>query len=357
MNGVPALAAISLETTGGGVAAVSRLLWDVCRSRWEGTRLLKLIHGTHAQPTLPDKVQYALQLAAVQALGQADWILYSHLGLAKPLRGIPRAVQKPYVVFLHGIEAWCNLQPAHLDLLAGATHRVANSTYTAARVMNAHPTIGPVVACPLALPRRPRPAVQAAASGGLGPHAVLVVGRLSSSERYKGHDELIDAWPEVVAQVPDALLVIAGSGDDAARLQEKARRSSAHSHIRFTGYVPDGPLDGLYRDAALFALPSRAEGFGLVYLEAMERRLPCIGSVHDAAGDVVAHDKTGVLVDQDRPGELATAIVALLKDEERRRRMGDAGYARLHSEFTTDRFRERLLSLLDSTRSAASTAA
>jgi phosphatidylinositol alpha-1,6-mannosyltransferase len=358
MTGAPALAAISLESTGGGVAAVARLLWDVCNSQWDRAQLLKLIQGTHPQPTLADKVRYALRLAAVQATGRADWILYSHLGLAKPLRGIPRGMQKPYVVFLHGIEAWCGLPPAHLDLLAGATHRIANSTYTATRVMRAHPDIGPVAACPLASPRAVRAAgTRAPASVDIGPHAVLAVGRLSSSERYKGHDELIEEWPLVVSQIPDAVLVIAGTGDDAPRLQEKAGRSGVATSIRFTGYVSDESLDALYRSAAVFALPSRAEGFGLVYLEAMERHLACVASVHDAAGDVIAHERTGLLVDQDTRGELAGALVTLLRDEERRTRMGNAGYARLQADFTVDRFRERLLGVLASSRTTASTAA
>jgi phosphatidylinositol alpha-1,6-mannosyltransferase len=358
MTGAPALAAISLEATGGGVAVVARLLWEVCHNRWSDARLLKLIHGAHSQPTLSDKVQYALRLAAVQATSRADWVLYSHIGLAKPLRGIPRAMQKPYAVFLHGIEAWCELPPAQVGLLAGAALRVSNSAYTAARVMKEHPGIGPVAACPLALPdgmvsgSGPTPE----ASIDFGPNAVLVVGRLSASERYKGHDELIEAWPGVLSDVPDAVLVIAGDGDDLPRLQALAHKAGVGSSIRFMGYVSDETLDAFYRRAALFALPSRAEGFGLVYLEAMARRLACIGSVHDAAGDVILNGKTGLLVDQNRPGELGAAIVSLLADVHRRRRMGDAGYARLQSEFTVARFRERLLTLIDST-AAATTAA
>jgi phosphatidylinositol alpha-1,6-mannosyltransferase len=168
-----------------------------------------------------------------------------------------------------------------------------------------------------------------------------------ASERYKGHDELIDAWPRVVAAVPKARLVIAGDGDDVPRLQEKARRIGKPDSILFTGFASGSLLSGLYDRAAVFALPSRAEGFGLVYLEAMAHRLPCIGSIHDAAGDVIVDGCTGRLVDQLKSHALADAIVDLLDDDQTRCRMGEAGHRRLHEEFTFAKFAERVDALLD----------
>jgi len=160
-----------------------------------------------------------------------------------------------------------------------------------------------------------------------------------AAERYKGHDQVIDAWPAVVARVPDAQLVIVGTGDDRPRLMNKAEQSSAAASILFTGFVPDATLDTLYRRAALFALPSRGEGFGLVYLEAMARGVPCVGSIHDAAREVIADGETGRLVDQGDVGALAEAIAALLIDETQRLAMGEAGRLRVRDCFTFEHFR------------------
>lgn len=339
---------VSLAETGGGVAVVARLLWEVYRERWPDAHLLQLIETTRAQPTFSDKVRYALSLAALQATGRVDSVFYAHLNLAKPLRGIPGRLHRPYAVFLHGIEAWCPLSPSQLELLAGARVRIANSSFTARRVMQTHPSIGHVEACPLALPAA-SPVITAVprATRAHGDRAVLIVGRLSSAERYKGHEQLIESWPQVIAAVPDAVLVIAGDGDDAPRLRALAASSGVGATIRFTGFIPPDALDALYRTAAVFAMPSRAEGFGLVYLEAMARRLPCVGSVHDAARDVIVDGETGLLVDQDRPGALSAALVSLLTDETMRVRMGERGEARLRGEFTAARFRDRLFSVLD----------
>jgi phosphatidylinositol alpha-1,6-mannosyltransferase len=344
----PTLAAISLAPSGGGVAVVARLLWRALQS--DGgldPRLLTLIRGESPLPTYLEKVRYALALAGVQAAGGTDWMLYSHLGLAKPLTSIPRRFRRPYAVFLHGIEVWRPLTAGELTILEQAECRLANSGYTAARVIDMHPTIGPVIPCPLALPpARIAITLDTADRPPIRPqprsHDVLIVGRMLASERYKGHDELIAAWPRVVAAVPDARLVIAGDGDDRPRLEDKAARGPASRSIVFTGFVDDATRTALYEQAALFALPSRGEGFGLVYLEAMAHRLACIGSIHDAAGDVIVDGVTGRLVDQRDASALAGTIVDLLSADAVRARMGQAGRQRLLEQFTFERFADRL---------------
>jgi phosphatidylinositol alpha-1,6-mannosyltransferase len=338
-----------MDATGGGVAVVSRLLWSAFQQQWAAARLLVLVRGSAPQPTFSEKVRYALTLAAIQGAGSTDWILFSHLGLAKPLGVMPVRLRRRYAIFLHGIEVWRPLTAGERMLLTGAELRLSNSAYTAARVMEMHPDVGPVVPCPLALPDRVpghAPGSSGSPTAPLGPHAVLIVGRMLRSERYKGHDELIDAWPRVTAAVPDAQLVVAGAGDDLPRLREKAAGSVAAGSIVFTGFVDEDTLTGLYEQCALFALPSRAEGFGLVYLEAMAHRRACIGSVHDAARDVIVDGVTGRLVDQDDSDRLAETIVESLRDEQQRARMGEAGYQRLQEQFTFDRFSARLRPLL-----------
>ncbi len=131
-----------------------------------------------------------------------------------------------------------------------------------------------------------------------------IVARMSSAERYKGHDELLEAWPIVKAHLPDARLVCVGDGDDLPRLQQKAHELGIGSETIFTGFVSADELHGWYDAASVFAMPSRGEGFGLVYLEAMSHGLPCIGSVHDAAGEIIDDGVTGHLVDQSDPREL-----------------------------------------------------
>jgi phosphatidylinositol alpha-1,6-mannosyltransferase len=301
------------------------------------------------------RLRFGAQIAALQASAQADWVLYSHLSIARVQTFLPALVRRPYAVFIHGIEAWRPLPPAHIAVLQGAALRVANSTFTANRVQSVHPAIGPIVPCPLAL--APEQLARAAAAGcplpDIGQRAVIVVARMSSGERYKGHDELLDAWPDVLRSVPDAQLVFVGEGDDVHRLRDKAAALGVGGQVMFAGFASESELIGFYRAAAVFAMPSRSEGFGLVYLEAMSHGLPCIASVDDAAGEVVEDGETGFLVRQDDRAALTDRVVRLLTDEPLRRQMGAAGQRRLQERFSYDRFARTMLSLMDEARTSA----
>jgi phosphatidylinositol alpha-1,6-mannosyltransferase len=346
--GRPAVGAITLHEGGGGIAAVSRLVSDVlAQGRAGHCRTWSLIDQPHQgsfETGTRERVAFGARVAAGELLARCDWIFFTHLSLATVQPFVPPFVRRPYAVFLHDVEAWEPQSPSRTRVLRQAFLRVANSSYTARRVTEANPGIGPVVACPLALPSEWTSLAPAAVPPGLalGPHAVLIVGRMVASERYKGHDQLIDAWPQIVAAVPDASLVCAGEGDDVPRLRAKAIALGVGASVCFTGFVSDDDRRALYQHAALFAMPSRREGFGLVYLEAMASRLPCVGSVHDAAPEVIVDGETGLLVDQGDIGGMARQIADLLTDPDRRERMGQAGHRRFASAFTYDAFARRL---------------
>lgn len=361
----PALAAITLDQTGGGVAAVSRLVWQVFRDRWgDDCRLFTLVGGGAELRSLDSstaaRLGFGTVLAREQLFGQCPWVFYSHLSVARVQQFVPAPLRRPYAVFLHGIEAWRSLPASQQRVLAGAALRVANSQFTARRVAEAHPGIGPIAACPLSLPPDfARPAATGAVDiGAIGPRAVILVARMIMAERYKGHDELIEAWPGVVARVPDAQLVFVGTGDDVPRLRAKAAELGVGDAVILTGFVSEAQLQALYRRAAVFAMPSRGEGFGLVYLEAMSHRLACIGSIHDAAGEIIEDGVTGLLVDQTDQAHLTDRLLQLLTNDVRRVEMGARGYQRLQREFSYAQFSRRLLALIDTSldHAAAETA-
>jgi phosphatidylinositol alpha-1,6-mannosyltransferase len=179
-----------------------------------------------------------------------------------------------------------------------------------------------------------------------GPHTVVIVGRMSASERYKGHDQLLLAWPRVVAEIPDATLVMVGRGDDVERLRAKAAALGLGRNVTVPGFLPDAALRAVMRHAAVFAMPSRGEGFGLVYLQAMRAGIPCLGSRDDAASDVIVDGETGLLVPRQDPEAITGALIRLLTDDGMRHRMGDAGRRRFDNTFTYPRFRARLSGIL-----------
>jgi len=157
---------------------------------------------------------------------------------------------------------------------------------------------------------------------------VLTVGSL---EPRKNVDTLIRA----IASVPSASLSVVGSLDvDPAyvrRIQRQITRLGVSRRISLLGRVTDKDLDRLYREHHLFALPSRYEGFGIVYLEAMEQGLPVIATSRGGARDLVRHGVDGFLVDPGSPGAIAASILTCAGDPDMRRRLGDAARERARS--------------------------
>ncbi len=148
----------------------------------------------------------------------------------------------------------------------------------------------------------------------LGPGPLLLtVGRLSATERYKGHEQIFAAMPDLRARFPTIVHVVAGSGDDRARLEGRARELAGDTGaVRFLGFVPEEDLLDLYRLADLYVMPSSQEGFGIVYLEAAACGLRVVGGQGGGSGDAVAHEGIGVLVDPEDKNALVEAVTRLL---------------------------------------------
>ena len=168
---------------------------------------------------------------------------------------------------------------------------------------------------------------------------------MASSERYKGHDVLLDVWPKILAEAPDAKLVIVGGGDDQSRLIAKAKALGDRDAIRFTGTLPEVELERLYCRSSFFVMPSLNEGFGLVFLEAMRAAKACIGGV-GAASEIIQHGTTGFVVDPRDGTSLARFVVELFTRPDSRVRMGKAGRERFEQYFTAERYHDRLHKVL-----------
>ena len=241
---------------------------------------------------------------------------------------------------LCGIESWVPLRPAERRALRGG-RLVAISQHTAQRFKDANPEFAgaTVDVCHPGLPARPTDTSSA------GEPAALIVGRLAADEGYKGHELLLDAWPRVLERHPDARLWIVGDGDDRPRLESVTARLGLRHAVTFAGRVSDQELDALYRRCRFFVMPSRHEGFGLVFLEAMRAGKACIGAV-GAASEIIEHGVTGLIVNPARLDDVCGAVVRLFDEPDTCARFGRAGAARFRAEFTDARFRARFAAVI-----------
>jgi len=175
---------------------------------------------------------------------------------------------------------------------------------------------------------------------------VLTVGQWRANERYKGLDTLVAAMPKVIARVPDAWLVAVGGGDDRERMKSLARESGAGERMVFLDGLTQEELRSCYANCEVFALPSKGEGFGLVFLEAMAAGKPVVGGAHGGTTDVVEDGVTGMLVPHGDVERLSNALERLLKDRELNAEMGRKGRERVERVYQFEHFSSRLREIL-----------
>ena len=282
-------------------------------------------------------------LAALRRPWPVRMILVWHLSLMKLLPFF-RAPSAKVVVFLHGIEAWRPQGWLSRALLRRADLFLTNSDHTWQRFVNANPQYG------CASHRTVHLGVLTPIVGSLPPTrpcpTALMLSRLLSGEDYKGHREVIDVWPVVMQRIPDAELWIAGDGDLRPELERRVTAHGIERHVRFWGEVSEVKKQELLAGCRCFALPSRAEGFGLVYLEAMRLGRPSLVSTFDAGREVVSPPEGGLFADPDKPDALAEALYRLLTAGPEWLAWSERARARYEAHFTADCFKERLMGAL-----------
>jgi phosphatidylinositol alpha-1,6-mannosyltransferase len=331
-----------------GVSALTRLVASTLSGHGVDTRVLAL--ETDARRDLNDgsmdvpvasaegdKLRFVFNgmLAAPRAR-RPEFVIATHLRMlsaAVPLM----ASGVPVAAFLLGVECWRPLSRRDRGLLARCQLLLPISRFTWKRFLEVNPSFSHAEAslCPPGIDTPPAVPVAPV------PGRVLVVGRLWAEERYKGHDLLIDVWPRVRRSCSNAQLVIAGDGDDRARLEERVRAAGLDHAVCFTGLLSQQDLRREFERAQVFALPSEGEGFGIVFLEAMRAARPCVAA-QGAAEEIVIDGQTGRIVPGRDAESLATALVELIQNRGLCDALGAAGRRRLESEFSTQRFAERL---------------
>jgi glycosyltransferase involved in cell wall biosynthesis len=251
------------------------------------------------------------------------------------------------IVMAYGIEVWCRLTRLRRIGLGMCDQVWAISWHTAGRMQAVN---GPVKKASI-LHNALDPFWAAQAELQQAPAAtksLLTVARLTRSERDKGHAQVIRALPEVLAAVPDVHYDVVGGGDLIPELCELAAECGVRERISFHGQVEDARLHQFYRDCSLFVMPSKKEGFGYVYLEAMYYGKPVVAGATDAGSEVVHHNRSGLLVDPDDHGAVAAALIRLLQDDRLRREMGQQGRRLVEQQYTFDLFKKRLAEYLTS---------
>lgn len=284
---------------------------------------------------------------------QAKLVVAAHPHLGPVVQAMKVAAPRlNSIICTHGIEVWEPLSGLRRSALRRADLVLAPSQDTADYVaLQQEASRDRIRVLPWALDPQFEALISGASKNGLPQNfptgrVILTVGRWLASERYKGMDTLITALPRLLAHRPDVQLVAVGQGDDRAWLEDLAEKNGVRWHVHFLSGVSYAELAACYSACEIFALPSRGEGFGLVYLEAMACGKPVIGGSHGGAPEVIQDGVTGYLVPHGDAPHLATSIETLLSDPALGREMGARGRERVEHEFRFSVFAKSLKKIL-----------
>jgi phosphatidyl-myo-inositol dimannoside synthase len=271
-----------------------------------------------------NKVRFSL--AAVRQGLKSDVVILSHINLMFIGWLIKKISPRTKVcLFAHGIEVWAPLNFFALSMLRSCDLLLCVSTYTKNQVMAIHGISNSKCAVlnncidPF-LPLHLQPFNDDALRARYGcskEHVILfTLSRLSSKDRYKGYDKVFKALALLKKDYP-LLRYLVGGGYDAvekAFVDQEISNLQLQDVVTITGYLPEEELAQHFAMADMYVMPSKKEGFGIVFVEAMYYGLPVIAGNADGSADALLNGQIGLLVDPENIEDIKTAIEKILKN-------------------------------------------
>jgi phosphatidylinositol alpha-1,6-mannosyltransferase len=240
-----------------------------------------------------------------------DTIVLSHIHLSSIVM-IVKALSpsKQIILIAHGIEVWKKLSSVQQKVLQQANIILAVSAFTKQKLVEVHGinqgkitvfhnTIDPCFSWPGEF-KKPQYLLERYNLKQQAP-VIFTLTRLSYSEKYKGYDKVMQIIPFLKKRFPDVKYILSGQPDtrEEKRLVDLKETNNIKDEVLLTGFVKEEEVTDHYLLADVFILPSRKEGFGIVFIEAMACGVPVIGGNQDGTADALQQGELGCLVDPD----------------------------------------------------------
>jgi glycosyltransferase involved in cell wall biosynthesis len=349
--------AVALVNAGATITVLSAQLspTEAISGKWKGVGLVPRIAKRYP---IIEKALYHLQVpqmilkfALDKYCNSAQTILVGHFHLLPSVMKYAKSRNIDVWLTTYGIEIWRDWSEEEYKAVDYCKKIISISKYTADSIITRLPTgnYAKILVIPPSVDanifhcsiKEPPPK----------PRAILTVGRMASSEAYKGHDLIIRALKEVEKKIGEPVEYrIAGSGNDIPRLQDLAKECYVDDKVHFLGRLSVLELVQAYQNCHVFAMPSylskksdgtwTGEGFGIVYLEAAACGKPVLACDEGGQVDCVKDGISGVLV---RPTveDVRDGLIKILTDLNRANQMGEAGRALVESQFSMVSFNDK----------------
>ena len=299
------------------------------------------------------KAKFRFIFSTLRQASAADIIIVSHINLlsvgylAKIL--FPK---KKLLLFAHGIEVWKPLSVTRKKMLSKCDTILAVSHFTKSKLMEmcgiADSRIVVFNNCldPYLPPPHPTRDAGFMEKYGLEKTntVLFTLTRMSSKELYKGYDHVLYSLNNLKVKYPGIKYIIAGKYDETEkrRLDTLIEKASLKEEVIFTGYIPDEDLAALFSLADVYVMPSKKEGFGIVFIEAMYYGLPVIAGNKDGSADALDNGNLGMLVDCDNRADIENAIEKVIQNRDHYK----PDRVLLNQLFSFDSYKEKCSSIL-----------
>ena len=301
------------------------------------------------------RIRFCLKALMQSVFHRPAFLLVGHVHFCSVAYLLHLLLRIPYYSFGYGLDVWGERSRFFQRSLMSSRKVISISGYTARRIhsdQNVPEDRITLLPCTLDATRfipKPKPAYLAERYQ-IGPQhqVILMVCRLASVERYKGYDILLEAIPRLLPSFPNLRFLIAGKGADFPRVSARITAMGLSEQVKLLGFIPDGELCDLYNLCDVFAMPSKGEGFGIVFLEALACGKPVLAGNQDGSAEAVLHGRLGCLVNPDSHEEIKETLQQLLTGRHPNASLRDAGFLRqgVIDAFGHERFVQTLRQIL-----------
>lgn len=266
-----------------------------------------------------------LGLASIKKAPHADVVILNHINLS--LIGIAIKLINPKCrvwLIAHGIEVWRSVSFIKRTFLKRYCDKiVCVSNFTKKQMILRHQSesdkcivlnnaVDPFIKLPDAF-EKPEYLLN---RYGLNPsnQVVFTLTRLASSEQYKGYEQVIKVVSALKKAFPYIRYVLSGQYDSSeeSRIRDLINKYGVNNEVILTGFLDENELTDHFLLADLFVLPSKKEGFGIVFVEALACGLPVICGNADGSTDAIKDGKLGTAINVDDLDELQQTIIRYL---------------------------------------------
>lgn len=259
-------------------------------------------------------------IEAVRQGKKSDVVIMSHINLLSIGYLIKVLSPKTKVILItHGIEVWKSFSDTRNLMMDKCDYFVPVSQYTRDKMieLNGYPKEKFRVLNNCLDPFLPLPETEGKSEELLKKYGftkddkiLMTLTRLSSKERYKGYDFVLETVKELKPEFPNLKYLVIGKYDKEckSRLDEKVESLGIKDSVCFTGFIPDNEISRHFNLADIYVMPSKKEGFGIVFIEAMYYGKPVIAGNKDGSVDALKGGDFGLLVNPESGEDITRAV-------------------------------------------------